>query len=209
MALVTAPLLSLDASGAVGDAIVFSKWKGRNYVRALVRPSNPKSGGQVGMRAMFKFLTQGWSSVPAGDQATWEALAEAAAVSPFNSFMQKNLLRNRNFLAPTRDYPATEAQTVDEIDTFTAVAGVRQITITLSVMYTNTQNWGYLLYRSLSTGFTPAFDNLIAVIPSNAGDDSIFVDTPLDPDEYFYDVKPFTQDGVIGSLDGEISAEIT
>ena len=102
MALVTAPLLSMDASGAVGGAIVFSKWKGRNYARALVTPSNPKSGGQVGVRAMFKFLSQEWKNLSAGDQATWEAIAEAASFLPFNAYQQNGLLRNRNFLAPAQ-----------------------------------------------------------------------------------------------------------
>jgi len=208
MALVTAPLLSLDASGKVGDAIVFSKWKGRNYVRALVRPSNPKSGGQVGMRSMFKFLSQQWSQVNAGDQATWESLAEAAAVAPFNSFMKINLLSNRNFLAPTQQYPTTFNTTIDEIDTFTATAGERQITIAITPLFANMENWGILLYRSTSTGFTPAFDNLIAIVPTNGAATVNYVDTPLSPDDYYYDAKPFTTDGVLGALKGEITDEV-
>jgi len=40
---VTGPLYSQDASGTIGKAIVFSKWKGRNYVRKHVKPANPQS----------------------------------------------------------------------------------------------------------------------------------------------------------------------
>lgn len=50
MAKVTGPLMSMDASGAFGGAIVFSRWKGRNTVRQLVTPSNPMSAGQVEAR---------------------------------------------------------------------------------------------------------------------------------------------------------------
>lgn len=50
MAKVTSPLMSLDASGSVAGAITFSKWKGRNYVRQLVIPANPRSSGQVASR---------------------------------------------------------------------------------------------------------------------------------------------------------------
>lgn len=50
MAKVTSPLMSLDASGAFGGALVFGKWKGRNTVRQLVTPSNPMSLTQVQAR---------------------------------------------------------------------------------------------------------------------------------------------------------------
>lgn len=51
MAKVTSPLMSLDASGSIAGAITFSKWKGRNYVRQLVIPANPRSAGQQATRA--------------------------------------------------------------------------------------------------------------------------------------------------------------
>ncbi len=209
MALVTAPLLSLDASGKVGDAIVFSKWKGRNYVRALVRPSNPKSGGQVGMRVMFAFLSQQWNGLAANDKATWESLAEAAAVAPFNSFMSKNLFRNRNFLAPSQDYPNATADTFDAIGTFNATAGERQISVTMNDADVNNENWGFMIFRSTGSGFTPAVDNLVHVIESNTSNEVTFVDTPLEPDTYYYDAKPFTFDGQLGTLKGEINAVVT
>lgn len=46
MAKVTMPLMSGDASGKFGKALVFSKWKGQKYVRQLVTPSNPQSADQ-------------------------------------------------------------------------------------------------------------------------------------------------------------------
>lgn len=50
MAKVTGPLMSMDASGKFGDALVFGKWKGRNTVRQLVTPANPNSQGQENAR---------------------------------------------------------------------------------------------------------------------------------------------------------------
>ena len=58
MVKITGPMMSLDAQGTLGDAITFAKWKGRPYVRQRVIPSNPKTGAQLGRRAMFKFLTK-------------------------------------------------------------------------------------------------------------------------------------------------------
>lgn len=50
MAKVTGPLMSMDASGKFGGAMVFSKWNGRNTVHKLVTPSNPNTSGQIESR---------------------------------------------------------------------------------------------------------------------------------------------------------------
>lgn len=42
MAKLTAPLLSLEARGAIGEALVYFPWKGRNVARAWTKPSNPR-----------------------------------------------------------------------------------------------------------------------------------------------------------------------
>lgn len=50
MAKVTSPLMSLSASGSFGGAMVFAANKGRNIVRQLVTPANPRTSGQVTVR---------------------------------------------------------------------------------------------------------------------------------------------------------------
>lgn len=40
----------MDARGGFGGTLVFGAWKGRNTVRQLVTPSNPKSANQVEAR---------------------------------------------------------------------------------------------------------------------------------------------------------------
>lgn len=50
MAKVTGPLMSMDASGGFGGALVFGKWKGRNTVHQLVTPANPHSADQESSR---------------------------------------------------------------------------------------------------------------------------------------------------------------
>ena len=47
MAKVTAPLLSFGGLGTIGKVAVYSKWKGRPYVRQYVIPGNPKTAGQT------------------------------------------------------------------------------------------------------------------------------------------------------------------
>lgn len=50
MAKVTGALFSMDASGGFAGALVFGKWKGRQTVRQLVTPANPRSQGQEDSR---------------------------------------------------------------------------------------------------------------------------------------------------------------
>jgi len=56
MALVTGPLMSLEASGTIGQALTFSNWVGRSYVRRYTIPSNPQTSGQMDNRNRFSVL---------------------------------------------------------------------------------------------------------------------------------------------------------
>jgi hypothetical protein len=208
MAIVKGPAMSLDASGSIAGAVVFSKWKGRNYVRQLVTPANPKSGSQTGFRASMRFLSQIWSSLSAGDQATWESRAADLIVSEFNAFISYNQRRWRNFLTPSSVDPATELSAAPLAATGAAVAGVRQATISLTDGGTP-PDFGYVLFRSGTTGFTPAISNAIALVPWDSGGVTQYIDTPLDPGTYYYRSKGFNDDGKPGALDVEFSVVIT
>lgn len=59
MAKVTGPLMSMDASGKFGGALVFGKWKGRPTVRQLVTPSNPQTANQVKTRNAIRVMGEG------------------------------------------------------------------------------------------------------------------------------------------------------
>lgn len=208
MVKVNAPCLSLEASGAIGKAIVFSKWKGRPYARTLVKPANPKSGGQVGVRSMFKFLAQNWATVIAGSQATWETRADQKIISPFNAFMGYNQFRYRDFQAPTSLDPPATTDVAAVIGVTTAVAGVRSITVTAPITTAN-DGWGVMLFRALAPAFSTAFDNLIAVGLVDGVNDVVFVDSPLVADTYYYNFREFTLDGQLGAEDGEINETVT
>ncbi len=209
MARVNGPLMSMSASGALAGTIVFSHWKGRPYVRQLVKPANPRSGGQTSMRAMMKFLSQQWSGLNPAAKATWEDLADAGVFSPFNAFTKTNLKRNRDFLAASQGYPVDPQGDVDAIDTFTATPGVRSVTIVLNTVAVVNTTWAFLLYMSTTTLFTPSFTNLIAVIPADGITEVSFVHSPLEPDTYYYDAKPFHLDASIGALKGEINGVVS
>jgi len=202
MVRVYAPMMSLDASGTIGNAIVFSKWKGRNYVRERVIPANPKSGGQVGMRAMMKYLAQIWSAIGDAPQASWEDRAAAASVSPFNAFVSYNMKRWRNFTSPTDTYPEATTDSDTALGVLSLVLGERSITATQAVTTAN-DGWGVAFFRSPTGTFDTGWDNLIAALPIDGTNDVVYVDTPLSPGAYYYDTRPFTLDGQIGTETGE------
>ena len=95
MAKVSGPLMSMDASGAFGGALVFGKWKGRPTVRQLVTPSNPQSAGQTEARNRVRVTGMAQNKVrlsaqiKSGQTLTEKALLMAAAPSGYawNGFL--------------------------------------------------------------------------------------------------------------------------
>lgn len=53
MSKVTAPLLSLSASGTFGKTLTSRVWKGKNVMALKSNPSNPQTTGQMAARAIF------------------------------------------------------------------------------------------------------------------------------------------------------------
>ena len=89
MAKVTGPLMSMEASGAFGGALVFGKWKGRPTVRQLVTPSNPQSANQTISRNRVRATGAAQrqvrlsTQVKSGETLTEKALLMAAAPSGY------------------------------------------------------------------------------------------------------------------------------
>lgn len=100
MAKVSGPLMSMDASGGFGGAMVFGKWKGRNTVRQLVTPSNPQSQNQQNQRNMVRAVgvAQHWTNLTTEkgdgrlntDKQLLVALAPAGQA--WNGFLSKSMI---------------------------------------------------------------------------------------------------------------------
>lgn len=208
MVKVYAPMLSLDASGTLGEAIVFSKWKGRNYVRQRVIPANPQSGLQVSMRAMMKFLAQNWAALSSAQKADWESRADDMIVSPFNAFVSYNQKRWRNYTLPSIADPATAAGTLAATSGHAATGGERSITLDWTVDTLN-DGWGMVLLRGTAGGFAKVISAVKAVVLSNVAQAESYVDSPLDPGTYYYGFRNFTDDGVFSGAIAEVNATAT
>lgn len=87
MARTTGPLLSMDASGSVGNSLTFAKWKGRNYVRRYAIPANPKSIGQTSIRTAMQYYTSMYKANTAAVEAAFADIAQSQKLSPFNAFI--------------------------------------------------------------------------------------------------------------------------
>ena len=208
MVKVAGPMMSMAASGTLADTATFSAWKGRPYVRERVIPSNPKSPAQVGMRSMFRFLTQIWAGLTAGNKATWDDRAKQTAISPFNAYCGYNQDRWHHFKGPTKQDPAAEVGAGGTAPTTTVTAGVKELSLSIADGITPPA-WGWIIHRSLTTGFTPSRSTLIAAIERTATPTE-YLDTPLDTGvTYYYRIQGFSDDGVLGALEAEKSGTPT
>jgi hypothetical protein len=94
---VSGPMHSDGASGSFGKALVFSIWKGRNYVRTLVTPSNPSSADQITARkylgslakAAHAVLTSYMDDHAEGSQFFQDARDSAPAGQSWISWLQR------------------------------------------------------------------------------------------------------------------------
>jgi hypothetical protein len=91
MAKTKGPLFSLDASGSVAETIVYSKWKGRNYVRRHTIPQNPQTVKQVNVRTAMTLLVAEWQGESEGAQTAWENYAKASSLSGFNAYVKRGM----------------------------------------------------------------------------------------------------------------------
>jgi hypothetical protein len=207
MVKVSAPAMSLEASGKLGGSLVFSKWKGRPYVRALVKPSNPRTGPQTGVRAMMRFLSQAWKALGSTIWSDWEDRAKETTISPFNAYISYNMARWRRFLGCSQLDPATEASTANTVSAITATGAIRQIAVSITPTAA-TALWAYAIFRDAAAP-TTAFSSCIAVILANGASAVLYVDTPLAPGTWHYKAKAINTDGKFGTDSADCNGTAT
>jgi len=194
MARVTGPLMSFDASGTVAGAIVFAKWRGRNYVRRHAVPSNPRTPGQIAARAIIAFLGKLWDSLGDEPKASWEEGAESLKISPFNQYIGLNARNWRDQMVPSQATPAERTLVGDPPAAIAGVVSGRQVILTVTLADV-TNIWGIVVCRSLVTGFTATAGNAIGIIEA-WNDPLVWVDGPLAPGTYYYKAFAFSTDGL-------------
>jgi len=91
MAKVKGPLFSLEASGSVAKTVVYSKWKGRQYVRQHTIPLNPQSAKQVNVRTAMTLLVAYWQPLAQGVKDLYDTEGKKFQLSGFNYFVKRGM----------------------------------------------------------------------------------------------------------------------
>lgn len=132
MAITTAPLLSFDARGAIAKTQVYSSWKGRQYARRYVVPSNPNTSAQQLTRNTFAWLQNAWKYMPGDVVLAWDAYARTSRFTAINGFIKQNLasLRSQTDLANFLFSPAANGGIAAGGATFTP--GATKVTVAVT-----------------------------------------------------------------------------
>lgn len=204
MVKVTAPMLSLAASGTLGKAVTFSNWKGRAYVRSRVIPANPQSGLQVGMRAGITACSDFWNNaLTAPGRASWNAGVGTEAISGFNLFTrisQQNVRNNYALCISFTDRDRSETPPAP------AAPAAAQDGTDMDITWTDeATSQGVLIFHSLTTPFTPSAINLVAIVRK-----TLQAWTHRNPGvgTHYYDIRSMGVDGGVGALAGEFTGTI-
>jgi len=107
MVKVVGPMMSLDARGQVGKAVVFSIRKGVNYVRQHVKQRRSRSPAQLAHRAVFIDAVAAWKNgtLSTLDKTNWDSYATGTTESGFNRFLRFYLNANYDNATQTKVEP--------------------------------------------------------------------------------------------------------
>lgn len=202
------PLSSLKASGTVADVLTFSTSKKGAYAKTHRKPANPKTGLQVGSRAMVGFLAKEWRNLTAVQMATWFETAITEKVANYHVYIAANTRDWRHNLPPSKIYPRPEATA--PYGKPWVFAGAKQSAIKIQTNIWGAGNlWGYLIFRGTTSGFTSNREHAIAAVHRAPSTNTIYWDTPLEPGTYYYRTRPFSYDGVWSLLSNRVNATVT
>lgn len=168
MARTKAPLMSLDASGSIGESIVFSKWRGRNYVRRHSIPANPNSDLQRAVRAVFKYVTQDWANLSTTEQNSWDDLASVENITLLDAMVADAVDRARRTNQWRKSVGAVAGTTPDapaDISAFSQPQALR-VTWTDGVAV---PDYAWLVYAILASG-NQTFDELKVVVATGTNE---------------------------------------
>lgn len=201
MARVSGPLFSLDASGSVGKTVVFSKWRGRSYVRQHVIPTNPRSGLQVGIRAVFAYMSQNYSALSDPQKADWVAEGVRDNITGLDAMQRYNIAQARRNLGWIQEPSPTPATTPDAPTSPTATAQPKTLVLGWTRPVANMGNYTAAVYASKTMGFTPDISNLVGLV--GVATTSFTLTGLTTGDTWYFKVRETNVDGDLGALSTE------
>jgi len=194
------PLMSMEASGTIGNTLVFAKWKGRDYARRHAIPSNPRSGLQVGIRAVFGFIAQHYASLTTGNETKWADIAADLGLTSLNAYTRDAVRRARRNLGWRAD---ADGDATDAPGAPTGAAATAQPR-TLVLEWTNDvagdePDYCTAIYRNEgATADTADISILVAVVPISQ---QTYTDTNLTSGQaYSYSFRHVNKNGGLGTV---------
>lgn len=118
MAKISLSPLVVDIRNKVAD-MVFSKWRGINYVRSRVTPSNPNTQAQQDVRNSLARCVDMFQGMQATFKAAWNYVASGKSYSGYNRMVSENRAVEEAQTGITGS-PTTD---VSSVATFTAATG--------------------------------------------------------------------------------------
>ena len=207
MATTKAPLFGLDASGSLGGSIVFSRWRGRTYVRRLVTPKNPRSGLQIGMRSVLKFISQAFSSLSQPQKDAWDTLADVDNITQLNAQVRDASKRARINEGWRRGPEETPGTTPDAPTSLVVTALPKALQIAWTRPVGNQGDYTVAVYLSTTTAFTASVATLQTI--KGVATVVVTIDKLTAGTEMFVLVRETNVDGELGTVSAEASGTPT
>lgn len=206
MAKSQAPLLSIDPSGTFGGLLTASKWKGRNYLRLRVNPSNPNTGLQQGMRASMRYMTQEYKNLSAAEKANWKIEGDKLSITALNAMVRISQVRVRQDKGIKRD-PTYAEGAVEAAPTVPAVVNQPKSLKVTWVDSAGADDTCTFLHMSTTVGFTPGPANLLRVI--DKGVQLYIVPNLTTGTIYYFKLRGSEEGGTLGTLTAEVNGTPT
>jgi len=91
----SSPLFT-DIRNALGESVVFSVWKGRQYFRSWVKPANPRTAKQQANRDVLAKLVARWQELQSDPEvvSAWNKEALPFTITGFNLFVKQGMASN-------------------------------------------------------------------------------------------------------------------
>lgn len=163
------PIFS-DIRNKLGENVVFSMWKGRQYMRSYTKPANPKTVAQTANRLHMAAVVAWWqANVATNDHyvTMWNAAALSDLISGFNLFTKT--MRGVVIAAPTLAH-ATFSLTIESVTGSLSDIKLVVLNAAGTTVYKATMK-GIATYTSADfSGWTPATGDKLYVCNTKAAD---------------------------------------
>lgn len=188
------PGLARSASGSLAETVTFSHCKGVAYLKKYAKPNQPRSQGQVSVRAITKLLSTDWKNFTAPQKNSWAAIAAQTLISPFNACVSFNLHHWALYKFASRIYPATRTGSPHTGVHVGAVQHGQGILLSFDCSTVH-DGWGCSWHHVPNWGDPATYLNCIQQMILTSPGEVTWLWKPLDPGTYNFRAILFTQDG--------------